>query len=252
MLTSGTPRRPLIGITGRRWPARFLAEYLPPALSTAEVDLHFTEYPAAIALAGGLPVELTRDAPVADIVARLDGVVISGGADVDPAMFGHGRGPDLGHTEPERDRWELAIIAEARRIGVPLLGICRGAQLLHVHLGGTLTQHVDLGNGVGHPRFAEDRSKRCHTVAFTSGSLAATLYGPLASVNSLHHQTINRDSTATVSGVAPDGVIEAIELPGSDVLGVQWHPEMLDEPDPSIAWLVAASIRRASTRKSIA
>lgn len=243
-----TPQKPLIGITGRRWPARHLADFLVSALHDAELDLHFTEYPAAVAAAGGIPVELTRDAPVADLIERLDGVVISGGADVNPAAYGAEPEPGLGHTEPARDEWELAVIAEAIRTGVPLLGICRGAQLLHVHLGGSLTQDVGLDDGVGHPRFAGDRSERCHSVSFQSGTLAAALYGERANVNSLHHQTINPDGHAVQSGHADDGVVEAIEVPGTPVFGVQWHPEMLREPDPAMGWLITEAAQRAERR----
>ena len=242
-------RRPLIGITGRRWPASRVAAFLPSALHDAEFDLHFSEYPAAVAKAGGLPVELTRDAPVADMLERLDGVVISGGADVDPAQYGAPPDADLGHPEPERDAWELEVIAEALRTDVPLLGICRGAQLLQVHLGGSLIQHVELEDGVGHPRFDEPRDIACHVVCFSSGTLAHSLYGDSAEVNSLHHQTIELAADGLVaSGVAPDGVIESLELPGRPVFAVQWHPEMLTDLDPSLTWLVEQSTGRARRR----
>jgi putative glutamine amidotransferase len=232
--------RPLIGITGRRWPASRLADYLPSSLNDAEFDLHFTEYPAAVARAGGLPVELTRDAPVAEMLERLDGVIISGGADVDPSFYGSDPEPGLGHLEPARDEWELAVIAEALRIDLPLLGICRGAQLLNVHLGGTLVQHVELDEGDGHPRFDEPRDEACHTVRFAKGTLAHSLYGDEVGVNSLHHQTLGAvPDGLVVSGRSPDGVVETIELPGRNVFAVQWHPEMLTaSSDPSFAWLM--------------
>jgi putative glutamine amidotransferase len=246
----GIVKKPLIGVTGRRWPASRLAEHLPAALADAEFDLHFTEYPGAIARAGGLPVELTRDAPVAELLERLDGVVIAGGADVDPSFYNAKPEAGLGHTEPERDAWELAVIAEAMRSGLPLLGICRGAQLINVHLGGTLTQHVELDDGDGHPRFDEPRNVACHAVHFSAGSLAHELYGAELGVNSLHHQVL-RDVPASlrVSGHAPDGVVEAIEMPGRDVFAVQWHPEMfVTTVDPSFRWLVErATTYRAST-----
>ncbi len=231
--------RPLIGITGRRWPAARLASYLPSSLHDAELDLHFSEYPAAVARAGGLPVELTRDGPVRETLARLDGVVISGGADVDPANYGAEPHPQLGHTEPERDAWELAVIEAAIDMDIPLLGICRGAQLIHVHFGGSLNQHVGLDEGDGHPRFDEPRNIPCHGVRFVPGTLAHSLYGDEVAVNSLHHQVLAGTSEQlVVSGRATDGVIEAIEFPGRTVFAVQWHPEMLDHVDPSLTWLV--------------
>jgi putative glutamine amidotransferase len=246
--------RPLIGITGRRWAASRLAEWLPASFHTAEFDLHFTDYPAAIARAGGIPVELTRDAPVADCLARLDGVVISGGADVDPAHYGATPDPNLGTVEPERDDWELAVIAEAMRIDLPLLGICRGAQLIHVHLGGTLVQHLELSDGDGHPNFDEPRNTACHNVHFTPGTLAHRLYGDEASVNSLHHQVLEAPIPAhVVSARAGDGVIEAIEIPGRPVFAVQWHPESLSERlDPSLSWLIETATAYHERQASVA
>jgi putative glutamine amidotransferase len=242
--------RPLIGITGRRWPASRLAEFLPSALHDAEFDLHFTEYPAAVTRAGGIAVELTRDAPVRECLARLDGVIVSGGADVDPAKFGAPPDPKAGPFEPDRDDWELRVIAAAIELDVPLLGICRGAQLLQVHFGGNLNQHVDRSFGDGHPRFDEDRSKVCHSVRTLPGTLAERLYATETMVNSLHHQTIDTPAVPLVaSGASPDGTIEVLELPGKEVFAVQWHPEMLlDVVDPSLLWLVEAATRRLESR----
>ena len=215
---------------------------------SAELDLHFTEYPAAVACAGGLPIGLTRDADVCDMISRLDGLVVSGGADVDPSRYRAEPEPGLGSTEPERDDWELALLRTAIDQRVPVLGICRGAQLLNVLLGGTLVQHVGIDDGVGHPRFEEDRSVAAHAMVTTPGSVAALLYGPLVGVNSLHHQTLGRLGDGLVAtGHADDGVVEAIELPGCPVLAVQWHPEMLQQHDPALVWLVkSASLFGAS------
>jgi putative glutamine amidotransferase len=243
-VTDAAPR-PLIGISGRRWPAAVLADHFPKAMHDAHVDLHFTEYGAAVAASGGLPVQLTRDAPVHDMLDRLDGLVLTGGADVDPGVYGHEPAPELGPTEPDRDHWELALLAGALDRGLPVLAICRGAQLANVLLGGTLVQHVGTDDGDGHPRFDDPRVERCHTVALVPGTLGAGVYGDRTEVNSLHHQTIGdlgRD--LVVSGRSPDGTVEVIELPGRDFLGVQWHPEALDAHDPSFGWLVGASRRR--------
>lgn len=241
--------RPLIGVSGRRWPAQLVSSGLPRALHDAEIDIHFTEYPAAVAAAGGLPVELCRDAPVADIVERLDGLVLTGGADVDPDNYGHEPASGLGATEPERDRWELALLQEATTRGIPVLAICRGMQLLNVYRGGSLVQHLDLAEGDGHPRFDEPRSMRVHVVHTEHGSLAERLYGGELRVNSLHHQAVGDLAPGLVaSGRSPDGTVEVIEVPGAAVFAVQWHPEMLEQPDPAFLWLVVEAAQYAASR----
>lgn len=207
-----------------------------------EFDLHFADYPRAVAASGGLPVELTRDAEVEGIVARLDGLVLTGGADVDPSAYGQAPHENLGAVEQERDRWELALLEAAERRGIPVLCICRGVQLLNVARGGSLRQHVGVDEGDGHPRFDEDGRKHAHPVALDEGSLAASLYGRSAEVNSLHHQVIDRVGEGLrVTGRSPDGSVEAVESEHGPVLGLQWHPELLEQPDPSFRWLVEAA-----------
>lgn len=238
---------PLIGLSGRRWPARRLGDAVAPAMRDMEVDLHFADYPGAVAACGGLPVELARDADVDALIERLDGLVLSGGADVDPAQYGTAPAPDLGEIEPSRDAWELALIAAAEHRSVPMLCICRGAQLLNVAHGGTLRQHVALAEGDGHPRFDDDGREIAHEVELVNGSLAASLFGAHRGVNSLHHQVVDVVGEGlVVTGRSPDGSIESLEAPGRDVLALQWHPELLARPDPSFAWLVDAARRRVS------
>jgi len=241
--------RPLIGISGRRWPASRLADHIPAAMHAAQFDLHYSEYPTAVALAGGVPVQIPMDADPVALVDRLDGLVLSGGADVDPATYGAQPEPGLGATEPSRDAFELALLAAALDIGLPVLGICRGAQLLNVHLGGTLQQHVPLEFGAGHPRFDDDRSLRCHAVTTVPGSIVGALYGTTAEVNSLHHQILaTLAPSLRATAVADDDVIEAVELPGAPVIAVQWHPEMLEQPDPVFAWLLGQAKAYAAAR----
>jgi putative glutamine amidotransferase len=207
-----------------------------------DFDLHFADYPQAIAACGGLPVELARDADVDGVVDRLDGLVLTGGADVDPATYGQDPDPQLGHIEPDRDAWEFALLAAAERRGIPVLCICRGVQLLNVAKGGTLRQHVGVEEGDGHPRFDEDGRSPAHEVEFADGTVAASLYGSHADVNSLHHQVIDEVGEGLkVSGRSPDGAVEAVELVGGKVLGLQWHPELLAKPDPAFQWLVEAA-----------
>jgi putative glutamine amidotransferase len=239
---------PLIGLSGRRWPAVALGTAVPPAMKDVEFDLHFADYPQAIAVCGGLPVELARDADVDGVVERLDGLVLTGGADVDPDAYGQAPDEQLGHIEPDRDEWEFALLAAAERRGIPVLCICRGIQLLNVAKGGTLRQHVGIDEGDGHPRFDEDGRAAAHGVEFTDGTVAASLYGPSAQVNSLHHQVIDElGKGLRVAGRSPDGSVEAVELEGADVLGLQWHPELLGKPDPAFQWLVDAATKKIPT-----
>jgi len=228
----------MIGMTGRRWPVERVP-LLPVALAGEELDLHLSEYPKAVAAAGGLPVELTRDADPVEMVARLDGLVMTGGADLDPATYGADPDPALGEIEPSRDRWELALVRAALARRVPMLCICRGAQLLNVALGGTLVQHIAAP---GHAGWHTPRTDRCHVVRVTAGSRAGALYGAEIVTNSLHHQAVDRvGGGLRVTAVSDDGVVEAIELVDHpQVFAVQWHPEMLGgHPDPAFHWLVA-------------
>lgn len=235
-------KAPLIGMTGRRWSASVLGDHVAVPIRAAEVDLHFVDYSRAIAVAGGLPVGLSRDAPVDAIVERIDGLVLSGGADIDPARYGQDRLPECGTVEDERDAWELALVQVAMTAGVPIYGVCRGIQVVNVALGGTLIQHLDAGTGDRHPRLDVAREVPTHSVKLDPGSLAAAVYGTEVQVNSLHHQAVDELGSGLVaSGHSPDGTVEALELPGSPVFAVQWHPEMLlgAQPDPGFLWLVA-------------
>ncbi|MEV6961830.1 gamma-glutamyl-gamma-aminobutyrate hydrolase family protein [Streptomyces sp. NPDC051207] len=216
-----TGRRPLIGVStyleaGARWGVWELEAALLPA-----------GYPRLVQRAGGLAVMLPPDAPehAAAAVARLDGVVIAGGPDVDPARYGAPRDARTGPPAVERDAWELALIGAALGAGVPLLGICRGMQLLNVALGGTLVQHLEghaevVGMFGGHP------------VAPVPGTRYASLVPEETVVPTYHHQSVDRlGEGLVVSARAADGTVEAVELPSAAgwTLGVQWHPEMGDD-----------------------
>ncbi len=234
--------RPLIGITGRRWPASYLGANLPSAMSELAFDLHFSDYPHSVALAGGVPMELTRDADVNDTVAYLDGLVLTGGADLEPALYNETPEESLGPVEPDRDEWEIALLAGARAKGVPILGICRGLQLVNVAFGGTLRQHVELSDGAGHPQWNVNGRRPTHEVYVVRGSASAQIYPPEISVNSLHHQVVKDVGEGlVVSARASDGVVEGLETPDGQILAVQWHPELLPAPDASFHWLVRSA-----------
>lgn len=225
--------RPLIGVStylepGTRWGAWELDAALLPA-----------GYPRLVQRAGGLAAMLPPDAPehAAAAVARLDGLMIAGGPDVEPARYGAERHPRTGPPALARDAWELALIDAALNARVPLLGICRGMQLLNVALGGTLVQHLD-----GHAGTPGVFGR--HPVKPVPGTRYAGAAPEEVSVPTFHHQAVDRlGSGLYPSAHAEDGTVEAIELPPSQgwVLGVQWHPEMGDDLSVMRALITAAT-----------
>jgi putative glutamine amidotransferase len=248
---------PVIGITTyddeaawRNWTAR--AAVLPYA------------YVDAVRQAGGRPVLLPpggdQDEASAS-VADLDGLIVSGGVDIDPVRYGQARHPLTQPSAPVRDAWDLAITGAALAAGVPLLAICRGMQVLNVCRGGTLHQHVpDL---VGHTRHEGGAGRfGRHKVRVSPGSvLAGILPEPgYFSVPTHHHQAVDLlgDGLRTVAW-AEDGLIEAVEVGPSEldglsgfVLGVQWHPEQGDDVRLFGALVSAASERAAARTHMLA
>jgi putative glutamine amidotransferase len=209
--------RPLIGIStyleaGARWRVWELEAALLPA-----------GYPRLVQRAGGLAAMLPPDAPehAAATVARLDALVIAGGPDVEPVRYGAEQDPRTGPPARERDAWELALIEAALAARIPLLGICRGMQLLNVALGGTLVQHID-----GHAEVPGVFGR--HPVKPVPGTLYGGVVPEETYVPTYHHQAVDRLGAGLVASAhAADGTVEAVELPSAGwVLGVQWHPEM--------------------------
>jgi putative glutamine amidotransferase len=193
------------------------------------------KYLRAIELAGGLPVVLPPLAGDAlePLLEHLTGICLSGGPDLGPESYGQERHPELGPTEDDVDRFELAIARLAWRRGLPLLAICRGAQALNVVRGGTLVQHLpDLEDQSIQHRQEQPGDELTHPIEIDGGSLLAGVMGTRsARVNSFHHQAVRRLGRGLrVVARAPDGVAEGIEAPGRGyVLGVQWHAECLAE-----------------------
>jgi putative glutamine amidotransferase len=224
--------RPLIGIsTYLEQDVRWGAWRLPAALLP-------DGYPRLVQRAGGLAAMLPPDVPAAaaQVVARLDGLVIAGGPDVEPVRYGAVPHPRTGPAALERDAWELALIDAALAAGIALLGICRGHQLLNVALGGTLVQHLDGHDGTPGV-FGE------HTVKPVPGTRYAAIEPEAVSVPAFHHQAVDRLGRGlVVSAHAEDGTPEAVELPGERfVLGVQWHPEMGEDERVMRALVTAAA-----------
>ncbi|WKG06524.1 gamma-glutamyl-gamma-aminobutyrate hydrolase family protein [Mycolicibacterium sp. HK-90] len=183
---------------------------------------------------GGIAVLLPPQPVDGDIVdrvlARVDGLVITGGPDVDPARYGQQPHPATNEPATERDTWEFALLEGALRQGIPVLGVCRGAQVLNAALGGTLHQH--LPDVIGHTRHQKgDAVFGTSSVRTVAGTRLARLIGETSDAQCYHHQAIDRlGEGLVVSARDSDGVIEAVErdpaLPGDAfVVAVQWHPE---------------------------
>lgn len=234
-------RKPLIGLTGRRELGSILE--VPRGFADAPLDVYMSEYAQSVAQAGGIPIHVSLDSLGAEVAERLDGIVIAGGHDVDPRRYGQTPHEDLQPIDPQRDQLELDLVAAAVEHDIPLLGICRGQQILNVALGGTLIQHLTGTIGGTHGTSAYPRTHRAHRVSITPGSTIAGLYGLGQMVNSFHHQAIDTVADRLrVTARAEDGVIESVEMPGKAILGVQWHPEVFGN-DPVFGWLVEAASR---------
>jgi putative glutamine amidotransferase len=190
-------------------------------------------YVRAVAQGGGVPLILSQlmgDGSAARALDGCEGLVLTGGEDIDPSHYGAEPSAALGSVDTERDRFELALFAAARSAGLPILGICRGIQLINVALGGTLYQDLpsERPGPVDHNPDAA-RNARTHHVCLAPGSRAAHALGVDRLVpNSFHHQAV-RDLAPTLvaSGWSDDGVIEVVETRPDDgwLLAVQWHPE---------------------------
>jgi putative glutamine amidotransferase len=233
--------RPLIGVSAAVEPASF----------GPWVDLPVTllpiSYSRAIQKAGGVAVVLPpdpglTDAPI-ELLDRIDALVLGGGADIDAASHHSEPHPETIGTNPERDRFELALAGEARARGMPVLGVCRGMQVMNVAAGGTLEQH--LPERLGHERHRPVPGKWAeHEVRLAPGSLAAMMTGTeRLTVQSHHHQGIGEvgDGFEATGWASDDDTIESRD--GGFVLGVLWHPE--EDPDDRV---IAALISRASER----
>ena len=193
-----------------------------------------TDYLEAIKRSGGEPLELDyhRDDPKA-AVGRVHGLLLTGGGDVDPTLYGEPPHPSFQASEEGRDKYEVELIRAAAEAGLPIFAICRGMQVLNVALGGTLVQDIpSMVNGAVHHAVPEPRFKIAHEVWVARGSrlnqlMSEKLEGETCQVNSRHHQAVKTVAPGwEVTGTAPDGVIEAMEQPGNVFrMAVQWHPE---------------------------
>lgn len=214
--------RPVVGITAYAEPVSWGVWRGVPAAFVPHA------YVRSIEAVGGRAVLLPPDDVDADVLRVLDALVLTGGADLDPARYG-AEPARFTESQPGRDVGEVTLLTAAIAVDLPVLGVCRGMQLLAVAHGGRLHQH--LPDVVGHPGHRPELGRYgAHDVHLAPGSLAASVLGNMCRVNSYHHQAVADPGRLTATGWADDGVIEAVEDPGRRfLLGVQWHPEQDDE-----------------------
>jgi len=254
---------PLIAITTRRLSAAVVPEY-PTNLHELTIDCVVSNYGKAIASAGGIPVLVSRSAPSGELLQRIDGLVLSGGEDVTPSLYGSQPDAHAMSHDRERDDFEIELAQRATEMGLPVLAICRGIQILNVACGGTLVPHLPEVGGFSHAMGPEAPHVRRHRVRIDPTSALSRALGGSGvrddeiAVNSFHHQAVaTPGKSLRAVAWAHDGTIEGVEgIVGDEgcdesVLGVQWHPELHEGVDPLLKWLVAsASNHLVQSRRS--
>ena len=242
--------RPVIGLTTYLeqatqgvWDVR--ASFLP--------QQYFDGVTASGGVAVLLPPQPSPEPAAAAVLDGLDGLILTGGLDVQPELYGAERHPLTDPARPDRDAWELALLAGARERGIPVFGICRGLQLINVACGGTLHQHLPDAIGterhrIGGGVFAEN------VVEVEGGTRLAGILGEGATtVHSYHHQGVDRVGEGLVVSARDDsGLVQAFEAPGDDyLLAVQWHPEENAEDRRLFLGLVAAAAAYAADHRGV-
>jgi putative glutamine amidotransferase len=240
--------KPLIGLTT----TYTLKRSSPPIYGTNR------PYAEAIRHAGGLPILIPNDLDEADLdalLSRLEGVLFTGGYDVDPACYRHPPHPKAEKIDHERDQVEIRLAQSTARSGKPFFGICRGIQVINVALGGSLYEHLpdQLAGNLHTENHDKPRDYLAHSVIITpSTQLAKIMLQSEMEVNSLHHQGVRELAKGLqVAAIAPDGLVEAFELTGHPFgLAVQWHPEELQASFP-MRQLFSAFIQACQVKEPV-
>lgn len=240
---------PIIGITTRR----VSLSNKMPLIGSPETYIN------SILNAGGIPILLPIPLSgnrLADVVKGLDGILFTGGGDIDPDIYRGENHPSVYDVQKDRDTFEISLVDHALFRRMPFFGICRGIQIINVATGGTLYTDINskVAKALPHNSFAEHPADfRAHPVRVIAGTkLASIVKTDRLEVNSMHHQGIDQpSSTLTVSAVAPDGIVEAVEIKDHPFgMGVQWHPEALGKDVPSQllfkAFIQAAALFRSN------
>jgi len=240
----GTVKRPIIGLTTYVEPASWgLYRDVPAAV------LHLS-YVDGVRAAGGRAVLLPPDDVDADVLDRLDGLILTGGADVDPALYGHAAHPTT-VSRADRDAGEMVLARAALARDLPVLGVCRGMQLLAVATGGSLHQHLPdtVGTHLHRPPPFDRPSYGEHVVHLEPDTICQELLGGVAKVNALHHQAVADPGEFTAVGwCIDDGVIEAMESRAHRfAIAVQWHPEVDGDPRLFQGLVNAAGAKNATS-----
>ncbi|MEW6244629.1 MAG: gamma-glutamyl-gamma-aminobutyrate hydrolase family protein [Bacillota bacterium] len=224
---------------------------LTPSIQSVDRSIRvYAEYLKAVHCAGGIPVVLSPWPPDGlEVLRRIDGLLLTGGHDVDPAVFGEEPEEGLGEITPERDVMEMSLTRAALEMDMPVLAICRGIQVLNVAAGGTLYQDIKSQvRGAKKHRQDAPRWYPTHEVRLRDGTrIASIACASRIRVNSFHHQAVRElGENMLITGEARDGIIEAIESAVHRfVVGVQWHPEMMYETDSVARALFSAFVAAA-------
>jgi putative glutamine amidotransferase len=225
--------RPLVAVTGRRLGSRVTK--WPYANAPALPGAYFESVRRANAIPVMLDVESLTDNDAAALLARFDALMLTGGPDVDPATYGQDCHDKTYGTDRPTDDFELTLARVAVDRGVRTLAICRGIQVLNVALGGSLHQHIaDLPGVEPHGRPGEADGRYEHAVRIQPGSLLSSVMGTSEAICSCHHhQAVDKLGDGLAVSAHVDGIVEGVELPGANLLAVQWHPEDTAAADPA-------------------